>query len=197
MDKRIIFLDRDGVISRFTPGDYIKSWDEFDFIPSSFDGLSALCSRGYKIYIISNQCGVNKGLFSMESLEDLTAKMEKNLRNRGIEIEGIFYCIHAKEENCDCRKPKTGLLEEASAREGGIDFSGTFFVGDSDKDIQAGNSVGASTVLVLSGETKTAAETADWAVKPDFIAADLKEAAEIVISIQQGVGLQNKEGRDV
>lgn len=192
MDDKIIFLDRDGVISEFTPRDYIKSWEEFKFIPAAFKGLKALTDNNYKIILISNQGGVNQGLFSEKALQEITSRMRDALRSQGIEIYGVYYCIHSPGENCGCRKPKTGLFRQAERDIGPVNFPEAFFIGDSAKDIQAGKSAGTKTILLLSGETRTSEEVRGWETKPDFIAADILEAAGIVIDAQKPLSVQSK-----
>ncbi|MCM8786344.1 MAG: HAD family hydrolase [Candidatus Omnitrophica bacterium] len=179
---KLIFLDRDGVISIFTPDDYIKKWEEFKFIPKGIDGLKILNDAGYKVIIISNQAGVNKGLFTINDLNEITQKMLEELKKKNINnILKVYYCIHTKEENCECRKPKTGLFKKVEEDFGKIDFSKTYFIGDSDIDIIAGENIGAKTILVLTGKTKSKKEIEKWEIKPDYIFKNLKEAAEFIV----------------
>lgn len=177
---KLIFLDRDGVISIFTPQDYVKSWGEFQFIDGAIDGLKKLYSNGYKLVIISNQAGLNRGLFSQEDLDDITKRMKDVLKKEDVELTGTYYCRHTPEENCDCRKPKTGLFKQAEQDIKGINYAEAYFIGDSDIDIIAGKSIGVKTVLVLTGKTKTRDEVNNWQIKPDFIFEDLKTAAEFI-----------------
>ena len=118
----------------------------------------------------------------METLTDITEKMQRILKDSGVNIAKAYYCPHTAEENCDCRKPKTGLFKQADKDFGPIDFSKTFFIGDSSIDIEAGKHIGAKTILVLSGKTKSEEETKEWKYKPDYIAKTLLEAVEIVIA---------------
>ncbi|MGC8976681.1 MAG: D-glycero-alpha-D-manno-heptose-1,7-bisphosphate 7-phosphatase [Candidatus Ratteibacteria bacterium] len=179
---RVIFLDRDGVISIFTPDDYIKKWEEFEFIPEGIEGLKILNDAGFKVIIISNQAGVNKGIFTENDLNEITNNMLKELEKKGIDnILKVYYCIHKKEENCSCRKPKTGLFKKAEEDFGKIDFSKTYFIGDSDIDVIAGKNIGTKTILLLTGKTKSKQETEKWEIKPDYIFNDLKEAAEFIV----------------
>ncbi|MFN4226606.1 MAG: D-glycero-alpha-D-manno-heptose-1,7-bisphosphate 7-phosphatase [Candidatus Ratteibacteria bacterium] len=179
---KIVFLDRDGVISIFTPDDYIKKWEEFKFISEGIEGLKILNDAGYKVIIISNQAGVNKGLFTLDDLNEITKNMIEELKKKGINnILKVYYCIHTKEENCECRKPKIGLFKRAEKEIGRIDFSKTYFVGDSDIDVIAGKNIGVKTILVLTGKTKSKDEIKDWEIKPDYIFKDLKQAANFII----------------
>jgi D-glycero-D-manno-heptose 1,7-bisphosphate phosphatase len=176
-----VFLDRDGVVSLFTPDDYIKNWGEFSFIPGAIEGLARLRRAGFTIFFISNQGGVNKGLFSMADLDDITGRMRAALLEQGVEFEKAYYCPHTSGEHCACRKPNPGLFFEAGREFGPIDFSTTFLIGDSDIDMEAGNAAGCRTILVLTGRTKSADETSSWNVKPDYIAQDLISAASIIL----------------
>jgi len=178
---KIIFLDRDGVISRYTPNDYVKTWREFSFLPHAAAGCKLLTDADYRIVLISNQGGIRKGLFTEDDLADITARMIAELRIRGTDIHRAYYCIHTEEENCSCRKPKTGLFLKAEEELGPLDFSRTFFIGDTEMDVQAGKNTGSKTILVLSGKIRTPEETAAWKIKPDFIAKNLVEAAKIVL----------------
>jgi len=177
-----VFLDRDGVISVFTPDDYIKTWEEFQFLPGAIEGLKKLNDAEFSIIVISNQAGVGKGVMTQAALNQITDKMLSVLKENGISILKIYYCPHTSEDNCACRKPKTGLFEMANRDFGPIDFSKAFFVGDSSIDIEAGESIGARTILVLSGRTGVREEIDGWKIKPNFVAKDLSEAADIIIS---------------
>ncbi len=178
---KTVFLDRDGVISIFTPNDWIKNWGEFRFLPGAIEGLKKLCDAEYRIVIISNQAGVNKGIFTVRDLNGLTENMKLLLKKHGVELAKVYYCTHTAEENCVCRKPKPGLFYRAQEELGDIDFGNSFFVGDSEIDVQAGKAAGVKTILVLSGKTRDEKETEPWTEKPDFIVTDLREAAEIAI----------------
>ncbi|MCM8814431.1 MAG: HAD family hydrolase [Candidatus Omnitrophica bacterium] len=188
---KLAFLDRDGVISIFTPNDYIKKWDEFQFLPSAIEGLRILAQDGFKIIIISNQAGVGRKVFSEKDLQDTTERMLSELKRNGIEIFKVYYCIHTPEDNCNCRKPKTGMLERFISEYGDFERERAFFVGDSDVDIEIGARMGLKTILVLSGKTKSIEEVEKWNYKPDFIASDLKEAAEIIVTGRTN-GQENK-----
>ncbi len=184
--NKIIFLDRDGVISIFKPEDFIKNWEEFEFIPEAIEGLKILTDSGYKIVIISNQSGIGKGIFSQKDLDEITENMKKVLNKKGTGIYKVYYCPHREDENCNCRKPKTGLFLKAKEEIGNIDFSKTFFIGDSERDIIAGKKIGTKTILVLSGQTKNKKEVDKWDIKPDYIFKNLKDAAEFITGKKEG-----------
>ncbi|MBU1092508.1 HAD-IIIA family hydrolase, partial [Patescibacteria group bacterium] len=148
--KKIIFLDRDGVINKqMLPHDYVKQWSEFEFLPGTIEALSLLSEARYKIFIITNQRGISRGLITEEGLVDIHSKMINKFSKQGIVIEGIYCCPHGDDDNCDCRKPKPGLLFR-TAREHFIDLSKTIFIGNSESDIKAGEIAGCKTLLVDS-----------------------------------------------
>lgn len=177
---KAIFIDRDGVINKdpggWTQTNYVTDWKDFHFIPGTLEALKILKEKGIKVIVASNQGGVNKGFYTQEQLNKVNELMLKEIRKSGGEIEEVFYCIHKDEDNCDCRKPRPGMLEIA-AKKYGIDPKATYFIGDDKKDILAGKKIGCKTVLVLSG--KGSREDAEgWEEKPDYIFANLLEAVK-------------------
>jgi len=178
---KVVFLDRDGVINAY-PGDknYVTSWENFKFLPRSKEALVLLRKAGFSVFVVSNQAGVSKGLYTQKTLDEMTLNMLKEVRQAGGQIDGIYYCIHTSSENCSCRKPKTGLLEKA-AKEHKFKLEGSFFVGDSMFDLQAAHAAGAKAVLVLSGKEKILNRD-NWEEKPDFVFSDLFEAAQFIIN---------------
>ncbi|NQT28685.1 MAG: HAD family hydrolase [Candidatus Omnitrophica bacterium] len=174
---KVVFLDRDGVINEY-PGDtnYVNNWLEFKFIPGSIEGIKKLNACGFKLYVISNQAGVSKGLYTQEDLDEINKNMSKELKAQGTGIEGIYYCTHLKSDNCDCRKPKTGLLRDAVLNLG-ANLEISFFIGDSFMDIEAARCFGAKSVLVLSGKEKMSNRD-QWEFEPDHIFDNLKSAAD-------------------
>jgi len=182
---KAIFLDRDGVINRY-PGDkeYVKSWDEFHFLPNVKPALKKLNDNGFKIFIISNQAGVSKGIYTRENLDLITKNMLDVLKKQNITVAGVYYCTHLFEDDCSCRKPKTGLIDMAIAkmRKDGLEIalSDTYLVGDTVRDIQTGKSAGLKTILVFSGKEKPENKNI-WQILPDFTASDLSEAVQIIL----------------
>lgn len=157
----------------------MTKWDEFFFIDGSIEALKMLKDAGYKIFVISNQGGISKGYFTQKDLDAVNKKMLAEIKKGGGRIDGLFYCIHHDKDNCECRKPKTGLIEQA-AKTMHIDFKDTYIIGDSIRDIEAGKRMGMKTVFVLSGKTALP-ELGGWNIKPDYIKNNLLEAAELVL----------------
>lgn len=177
---RAIFIDRDGVINKdpggWTRYNYVTEWKDFHFIPGAIAALKILKKKGVKVIVASNQGGVNKGYYTQDTLNEINNLMLEEIKRRGGEIEEVFYCIHKDEDNCDCRKPKPGMLETA-AKKYGIDPKTTYFIGDASKDILAGRKIGCKTILVLSGKSSRN-DIEGWEDKPDYVFADLLEAVK-------------------
>ena len=141
-----IILDRDGVIN-FETGFYVKSIDEWKFLPGSAQAIARLSKAGYRIFVATNQAGIARGLYTRDTLEDIHALMLAAVAEEGGQIEAIHYCPHRDEDNCDCRKPKPGLLLQI-AEQHNVDLSRAVMVGDSLRDLQAALSAGSFAVLV-------------------------------------------------
>jgi D-sedoheptulose 7-phosphate isomerase len=183
---KIVFLDRDGVINQY-PGDadYVKSWEEFVFLPKVKDALKKLNDNGFKIFVISNQAGVSKGIYSREALDFITNNMLQELNKDNIHIDGVYYCIHRQEKNCPCRKPKTGLIDNALEKIKKSNFDSCdmcYFIGDTIQDVQTGKVAGLKTILVFSGKEKPQNKN-NWQIQPDFTAPDLSKAVDLILSI--------------
>ncbi len=149
-ERKVLFLDRDGVINRKMPEhQYVLRREQFEFLPGVFDALSLLEREGYEMYVVSNQAGVGKGSMTVEDLEGINAWMSEQLAAKGIHLRGIYYCPHRAEEHCSCRKPEPGMLLQA-AKEHGIDLKDAIFVGDSPTDKEAGKRAGCRTILMES-----------------------------------------------
>lgn len=180
---RIIFLDRDGVINKY-PGDrnYVTTLKGFRFINGAKKALRRLGQAGYKMFVISNQAGVSKGVYSQNILDEITRDMLNKLDREKAGIQGVYYCIHREEDKCACRKPKTGLIEKALLEHNipKQSLKKSFFIGDTQRDIQAGKKSGCRTIMVFSGKEKPANQK-KWDIQPDFTAKDLSRAADIIL----------------
>jgi len=146
---RAIFLDRDGVICENRP-DHVKNWSEFEFLPGVKKSLATLSQLDLPIIIVTNQAVIGRGMVTVETLEDVHRRMVAEIAAHGGRIDRVIYCPHRSEDECDCRKPKPGMLLQAAA-EMGIDLTQSYLIGDAAADIQAGQQVGCRTFLVLTG----------------------------------------------
>ncbi len=143
-----IILDRDGVINVET-GYYVKSIAEWRFLPGSVEAIARLSKAGYPLFIATNQAGIAKGLYDEKILNDIHRLMIKGIEEKGGKIAAVHYCPHQDQDDCDCRKPKSGLLTQI-AQQHHVDLSRALMVGDSLRDLQAAVSVGTKAVLVGS-----------------------------------------------
>lgn len=149
-DMRLIILDRDGVINHDSDA-FIKSADEWIPIPGSLEAIARLNQAGYKVVVATNQSGIARGLFNMITLNTIHQKMHRAAQQVGAEIDAVFFCPHAADDNCDCRKPKPGMFHEIAERLD-VDLKGIPTIGDSLRDLQAGFVAGCVPYLVLTGK---------------------------------------------
>ncbi|MDO8704720.1 MAG: D-glycero-beta-D-manno-heptose 1,7-bisphosphate 7-phosphatase, partial [Sulfuricaulis sp.] len=169
---KLVILDRDGVINHDSD-EYIKSPEEWAPIPGSLEAIARLHRAGYKIVVATNQSGVGRGLFDMDRLARIHAKMLEAVRAKGGEIDAIFFCPHKPEDNCRCRKPQPGLFLEIAERLK-VNLNGVYAVGDSERDVITARLVAARPVLVRTGKGKRTLKKskalADVPVFDDFAA---------------------------
>jgi D-glycero-D-manno-heptose 1,7-bisphosphate phosphatase len=170
---KLVILDRDGVIN-YDSDQYIKSPDEWRPIPGSLDAIARLTQWGWRVVVATNQSGVGRGLFEMDTLNAIHDKMMRAVAQAGGRIDAIFFCPHTNADKCACRKPKPGMLQEIAQRFN-ADLAGVPAIGDSLRDLQAAIAVGAQPMLVLTGKgQKTHADPAlpvGIPVFPDLAAA--------------------------
>jgi len=149
-NKKLVVLDRDGVINVDSDA-FIKSPDEWVAIPGSLEAIARLNQAGYRVAIASNQSGIGRGLFDMAALNAMHEKMNRSAAAVGGRIDAVFFCPHTQEDECECRKPKPGMLQQIVERFE-IDPADTPMVGDSLRDLQAGAALGFALHLVLTGK---------------------------------------------
>jgi D-glycero-D-manno-heptose 1,7-bisphosphate phosphatase len=184
-----IFIDRDGVINE-NRADYVKSWNEFRFLPGSREAIAGLTKAGHRIVVCTNQAGVAKGIISIDTVEDIHRRMLAEIEGVGGKVEKIYICPHDKDAGCDCRKPRPGMLYQAS-RELDLDLSDAVFIGDSITDMQAGMAAGARTMLVLTGLGMEHFRMHHQEMERPFcVALNLEHAVDVILNgmdVQQSV----------
>lgn len=163
---KVVFLDRDGVINKRPPmHEYVKNRAELIVLPDVADAIRRLNEAGFFVYVVSNQRGINRGHMTMEDLNDVHCYLNEILGRSGAHIDGFYVCPHGVDE-CDCRKPKPGLLIQAEndllKRGLKISKAESVMIGDSDTDIQAGEAYGVDTVKI--GDNPGEAENLEAAV---------------------------------
>ena len=176
---KAVFIDRDGVVNKY-PGDklYVTSLKKFKILPGVKKGIALLSKAGFDIFIASNQAGVGKGLYSLKTLNSITAKMLSDISKRGGKITKVYYCIHRKDERCSCRKPKPGMLKSA-AREFKLSLKDSYFIGDTIRDVFTAKNAGCKSILVFSGKEKLK-NMENWEITPDLVFKDLLEASKFL-----------------
>ena len=147
---KLIILDRDGVINQDSDA-FIKSPEEWIPIPGSLEAIARLNQAGYRVVVSTNQSGIARGLFNIFTLNTIHQKMLHAAQQAGASIDAVFFCPHAAEDNCDCRKPKPGMMHEI-ARRYEVNLKGVPTVGDSLRDLQSGFIAGCAPYLVLTGK---------------------------------------------
>ncbi len=177
-----VFLDRDGVINRDSPL-YIKSPDEFHFIPGAPEAIALLTDHGCDVILITNQSAIGRKMITLKTLDAIFAKLKLGVEKAGGSIKDIFFCPHTSDAGCDCRKPLPGLILNAIACHG-INPVKSVMVGDSAKDIQCGLAAGCPrNILVATGNGKVAArELEKQGISPDFFGKALHDAAQWIIA---------------
>jgi len=185
--RRGVFLDRDGTINEEI--DFLRTPDELRLIPGAGAAIRSLNERHLVTCVISNQSGVARGFLTEADLLPIHERLEQELGRDNARLDRIYYCPHHPTEGrppyniaCECRKPKTGMLRKG-AEEFGLDLKRSFVVGDRIVDVQAGQAVGATTILVLTGYGKTAAEECSTeGVRPDRTATSIVEAVDFILN---------------
>jgi len=190
----LVILDRDGVINRESP-DFIRTTAEWQPLPGSLEAIARLCRAGWTVTVATNQSGVGRGLLSLATLEMIHARMAEALAAHGARLAQIAYCPHLPEDDCDCRKPRPGLLRQIAARQG-MSLTNVPVIGDSLRDLEAARAVGARPILVRSGNgARTATQLpAQWQVSVvddlaaavDLLLANPDDAAQAAASQQPG-----------
>jgi D-glycero-D-manno-heptose 1,7-bisphosphate phosphatase len=178
--NKAVFLDRDGVINRKAPeGQYITRWAEMQFLPHIAEAIALFKRSGFLVILATNQRCVAKGLITEADLQELHARMQKQLKGSGAVIDAIYYCPHESSPVCECRKPAPGMLLNA-AQEHDIDLAASWMVGDSTHDVEAGKRAGCKTALL-----GPQAQERDGA---DVIASSLFEAARQIVRSSRSSG---------
>ena len=147
---KLVILDRDGVINHDSDS-YIKSPDEWKPLRGSLEAIAKLTQSGYHVVVATNQSGIVRGLFEMAALNAIHDRMHRAVAQAGGRIDAVFYCPHGEEANCDCRKPKPGLLQEIGRRFNTLPKD-VPVIGDALRDLHAAAAVAAQPILVLTGK---------------------------------------------
>ena len=158
MASKAVFLDRDGVINRLEMGKYVLSWPEFEFLEGTIEAIAEISGAGFKIFIITNQSPIGRGLLTEEGLAVIHNNMLFEIEQGGGIVEEVFHCPHAPEEKCNCRKPEPGLFHQVNEKYD-IDYANSWFVSDFESDREVAEKVSLKFILAKGpGGLKKAAE---------------------------------------
>lgn len=191
-----VFLDRDGLINQ-ERSDYVKTWEEFRFLPGVLDALCALRRAGLAVFVVTNQSAIGRGLTTATTVESIHRRMTAMIRECCGDVKAIYVCPHAPSEGCDCRKPRPGLLLRA-AREHDLDLASCYLLGDKLSDIEAGEAVGCRCALVTTGLGIGGTDRAEPRRSSFEVFGSLADAVEWVIAdctTQLGLDVGSRGGR--
>jgi len=173
MSKKVVFLDRDGVINKEVG--YLHKIEDFEFIDGVFDACLYFQSLSYQIIIVTNQSGIERGYYSENDFHIVNNWMLEQFKDQEIDILDVFFCPHGPESNCDCRKPKPGMFNQANDKHD-INIKNSWMIGDKEADIQAANAAGIqNTILVKSGHAIDEKNS-----KAKFILNSIEQAKKVI-----------------
>jgi len=178
MPKKYILLDRDGTV--IYDKHYLHDPDEVELLPGAVEGLKRLTEMGFGLAILTNQSGVGRGYYDEASVHACNARLAELLQSHGIVFDGVFHCPHTPEEECRCRKPRPGLMEQA-VEALGFDPEEAFMIGDKEADMGVGSNAGATTILVRTGKGADHEERCRDIT--DYVTEDLRGVADIIQSL--------------
>ncbi len=175
MSKRFVLIDRDGTIN--VEKHYLSDPDQLELYPGIGPALKRLQDAGFGLAVLTNQSGVARGYFDLDRLTQIHDRLRALLAAEGVTVDGIYICPHGPDDDCACRKPLPGMVEQAVA-EHGFDPAQAFMIGDKEVDVELGRAVGATTFLVRTGHGAKAAAAGS---KADHVVDDLAAAVDIIL----------------
>jgi D-glycero-D-manno-heptose 1,7-bisphosphate phosphatase len=179
-----VFIDRDGVINE-NRADHVKCWSEFRFLPGAPEAIGRLTQAGLRVFVVTNQAIVNRGMVSRSTVDELNQAMIREISRHGGRVEAVACCPHRPDEQCGCRKPRPGLLLNL-ARKFELDLRSSTIVGDALSDLQAGRAVGSRAILVLTGRGREQlAQAAAVGTGGFTVVEDLAAAADLLVDVGQ------------
>lgn len=175
MTKLTVLIDRDGVLVK-NRDDYVKRLDEMEVLPGAIDAVAELSRQGHRVFVITNQSAIGRGLTTRAEVDRMHAKLSSEVQEQGGMIEAFLVCPHTPDDGCDCRKPAPGLLYQA--RDGyGVDLKSAVVIGDAESDVEAARAAGCASIRVLSGISLVSGSD-----PADHVVATITEAARLIMS---------------
>lgn len=174
--KRFVLIDRDGTLN--VEKNYLSDPDQLELYPGAGAALKRLQDAGFGIAVVTNQSGIARGYFDLDRLGQVHDRLRALLAAEGVTLDGIYLCPHGPDDDCRCRKPLPGMIEQAVA-EHGFDPARAVMIGDKDADVELGKGVGAATILVRTGY---GAKTETKGCRADHVVDDLPAAVEVILA---------------
>jgi D-glycero-D-manno-heptose 1,7-bisphosphate phosphatase len=180
---RYVFLDRDGVLNRKMPeGAYVTDWAQFQWLAGADEAIARMNRAGLTVILVTNQRGIALGLYTHAQLEHIHANLQRHLARHGARLDAVYYCPHDHDE-CNCRKPDTGLFEQALQQFPQANAQNSVVIGDSLSDIQAGRRLGMKTVFIQGEADRRKSGSSAAAELADAVAGSLLQAVEIHLGL--------------
>jgi histidinol-phosphate phosphatase family protein len=177
--NRAVFLDRDGTM--IYDKNYLSSPEQVKLYVYCAQSINKLRKAGFKIIVVTNQSGIARGIFSLDDLKKIHKKFISLLKNQGAKIDGLYFCPHTDEDNCECRKPKLGMVL-AAAKEHNLDLKKSYFIGDSVRDYIVGENMGGKGILIRTGSgKKQEKKIKEEKIKPFAVCNTLKDAVNVIL----------------
>lgn len=174
--KKAIFLDRDGTVCEDAA--YLSRVEDLRLFPFAAEAIRILSRNDFLVCLVTNQSGIGRGIFDENALREIHAQLKKELSESNAHLDAIYFCPHAPENKCQCRKPHIGMIEQA-AKDFQIDLKNTWMIGDKAIDVETGSNAKTKTALVLTGYG--AREVANMEIKPDLVGQNLLEAVRLIV----------------
>ena len=179
---RYVFLDRDGVINRKPPeGEYIDNWTRFQILPGVEHAIASLNNSGRRVIVLTNQRGVQLGLYTCADVDALHEKLLRHLEEHGARIDAFYYCPHDKDQ-CDCRKPKPGLFRQAFHDYPEATPNNTLVIGDSLSDIEGAHRLGIASIFIMSDPEARSPEVDEASALAIAVVGSLAEAVAVYLT---------------
>jgi D-glycero-D-manno-heptose 1,7-bisphosphate phosphatase len=182
LGRPAVFLDRDGTISEDVG--YLNDVSQFRMFPFAAEAIRKLNDANLPVIVVTNQSGVGRGMFAESMVHIVHEEMTQQIAAAGAHLTAIYYCPHTSDDDCECRKPKPGMIRQA-AREHDVDLARSFVVGDRYGDVELAQANGGCGVLVRTGygAEDLRVNGASWARQPDFVADDLADAVDWILRV--------------
>ncbi|MFH0963003.1 MAG: HAD family hydrolase [Planctomycetota bacterium] len=184
---RAVFLDRDGTINEDAPGKYVLAFEDFRLIDGAVDAIARLSKVGFLVFVVTNQATIGRGWTDLATFERIKEHLTTRVEAAGGKLAKVYFCPHRPEDGCACRKPGTGMIDQALDEHPGIDVGESFLVGDTATDMELAGRAGLRAIFVLTGHGARERTTLEEkGIRPEAVTAGLAEAADHILGAGRG-----------